>query len=147
MALLLGRKTYDIWEAYWPRHADIWPGVNNVTKYVASRNESLKLGWENSMLLSGYAAGAVRRLKYEEGPDLHVWGSSNLIQTLLLHDLVDELWLFIYPLTLGPGKRLFAEGAIPAAFKLTEGKVSPSGVFAVKYVREGEVKAGIAHSN
>jgi dihydrofolate reductase len=138
--LLLGRKTYDIFAGYWPHHAADWLGINDVKKYVASRNSSLKLDWQNSVLLSGNVAEKVKKLKGEDRPDLHVWGSGNLIQTLLKHDLVDELWLKIFPITLGPGKRLFAEGMIPAAFKLTDCKVSPLGVIVANYKFDGEVK-------
>lgn len=138
--LLLGRKTYDIWAAYWPYHEDIWPGINKVTKYVASHDTSLKLSWENSVLLSGDIAEEVKKLKNENGSDLHVYGSGNLIQTLLKNDLVDELWFKIYPVTLGCGKRLFTEGTIPAAFKLTESKISPMGVIVANYKRSGDVK-------
>lgn len=138
--LLLGRKTYDIWAAYWPHHGDIWPGINEVKKNVASHDSSLKLGWENSVLLTGNIAEEVKKLKNEDGPYLHVYGSANLIQTLLKHDLVDEFWLKIYPITLGPGKRLFAEGTIPAAFKLIDSKISPTGVIVANYKRAGDVK-------
>lgn len=140
--LLLGRKTYEIFAGYWPHHAAGWPGINEVKKYVASHDSSLKLDWENSVLLSGNVAEKVKKLKSEDGPDLHVWGSGNLIQTLLKHDLVDELWLKIFPITLGPGKRLFAEGTIPAAFKLTDSKITPLGVIFANYKRAGEVKTG-----
>jgi dihydrofolate reductase len=140
--LLLGRKTYEIFAGYWPHHAAGWPGINEVKKYVASHDSSLKLDWENSVLLSGNVAEKVKKFKSEDGPDLHVWGSGNLIQTLLKHDLVDELWLKIFPITLGPGKRLFAEGTIPAAFKLTDSKISPLGVIFANYKRAGEVKTG-----
>ncbi|HDR17102.1 MAG TPA: dihydrofolate reductase [Desulfobacteraceae bacterium] len=140
--LLLGRKTYDIFAGYWPHHAAGWPGINEVKKYVVSHDSSLKLDWENSVLLSGNVAEKVKKLKSEDGLDLRVWGSGNLIQTLLKNDLVDELWLKIFPITLGPGKRLFAEGTIPAAFELTDSKVSPLGVIFVKYKRAGEVKTG-----
>jgi len=140
--LLLGRKTYEIFASYWPYHADDWPGINEVTKYVASRDPSYKVGWENSVLLSDNVAGKVEKLKSEKGKDLHVWGSSNLIQTLLKHDLVDELWLKIFPVTLGSGKRLFAEGTIPKAFNLTDTKVSPLGVIFANFIRSGEVKTG-----
>jgi len=140
--LLLGRETYEIFAGYWPHHADGWPGVNEVTKYVASHDSSYKLDWENSVLLSGNVVEKVKKLKCEDGPDLHVWGSGNLIQMLLKHDLVDELWLKIFPLTLGSGKRLFAGGTIPAAFNLTDSKVSPLGVIVANYTRAGEVKTG-----
>ncbi len=140
--LLLGRKTYEIFANYWPHHADNWPGINEVKKYVASHDASLKLDWENSVLLAGNVAEEVKKLKEGGGPNLHVWGSGNLVQTLLKHDLVDELWLKIFSITLGTGKRLFAEGTIPAAFKLTDSKVSPSGVIFASYKRAGEVKTG-----
>jgi dihydrofolate reductase len=142
--LLLGRKTYDIWAAYWPHHDDIWPGINEVKKYVVSHDSSFKLDWENSALLTRNVAEEVKKLKSEDGPDLHVYGSANLIQTLLKHDLVDEFWFKIYPVTLGSGKRLFTEGAIPAAFKLTDSKASPTGVIVANYKRAGDVKTGSA---
>ncbi|MFH1216680.1 MAG: dihydrofolate reductase family protein [Pseudomonadota bacterium] len=138
--LLLGRKTYEIFAGYWPYHPAGWPGINEVKKYVASHDSSLKLDWENSVLLSGNVAGKVKKLKSEDGPNLHVWGSGNLIQTLLEHDLVDELWLKIFPITLGSGKRLFAEGTIPAAFKLTDSKITPLGVIVANYKRSGDVR-------
>lgn len=140
--LLLGRKTYEIFAGYWPYHADDWPGINKVTKYVASHDSSYKPDWENSVLLSGNIVEKVKKLKRENGPDLHVWGSGNLTQVLLKHDLVDELWLKIFPVTLGTGKRLFAEGTIPAAFNLISHKVSPLGVIIANYTRAGEVKTG-----
>jgi len=140
--LLLGRKTYEIFAAYWPKHADGWPGINKVKKYVASHDSLLKLTWENSTLLSGNVAEEVKKLKSEDGPNLQVWGSGNLVQTLLKADLVDELWLKIFPITLGTGKKLFAEGTIPAAFKLFESKVSPSGVIFANFKRAGEVTTG-----
>lgn len=140
--LLLGRKTYEIFAGYWPHHAADWPGINEVKKYVASDDASLKLDWENSALLTSNAAEEVKKLKGEDGPDLHVWGSGNLVQTLLKRDLVDELWLKIFPITLGTGKRLFAEGTTPAAYKLTDSRVSPSGVIFANYERAGDVKTG-----
>jgi dihydrofolate reductase len=140
--LLLGRKTYEIFASYWPHHADDWPGINKVKKYVVSSDSSRTLTWENSVLLSGNVPEEVRKLKDENGPDLHVWGSGNFVQTLLKHNLVDELWLKIFPITLGQGKRLFAEGTIPAAFKPKDFNVSPRGVIFVNYERVGEVKTG-----
>ncbi len=140
--LLLGRKTYEIFASYWPEHADDWPGINEVTKYVAS-HEPMEFTWENSIQLEGDAAEEVRKLKEQEGPDLQVHGSGNFIQTLLSNDLADELWLKIFPIIIGKGKRLFAEGTtIPAAFKLTDSKVSPSGVIIGNYERAGEVQTG-----
>jgi dihydrofolate reductase len=139
--LLLGRKTFEIWAPYWPHHADIWPGVNPATKYVAS-NTMTSHEWQPSVFLGGDIAEKVSKLKQQPGPDLHVYGSGNLLQTLLKHDLVDELWLKIYPITLGGGKRLFADGTIPAAFKVTESQVSPNGIIIVNYERAGAVTTG-----
>lgn len=139
--LLLGRKTFEIWAPYWPRHADVWPGVMAATKYVAS-NTMTSHEWQRSVFLSGDIAEKVRQLKQLPGPDLHVYGSANLLQTLMKHDLVDAFWLKIYPLTLGSGKRLFAYGTIPAAFKVTESQVSPSGIIIVNYERADAVTTG-----
>lgn len=138
-SLLLGRKTFEIFASYWPKHADAWPGINEATKYVVSTTLSSS-EWENSVFLKEIEA--LKKLKQEDGPDLKVWGSGNLVQTLLKHDLVDELKLKIFPIMLGTGKRLFAEGTIPAAFTLTESKVSPSGVIFASYKRAGDVKTG-----
>ncbi|NVN99917.1 MAG: dihydrofolate reductase family protein [Geobacteraceae bacterium] len=138
--LLLGRKTYDIWAPYWPHHGDIWPGVNAATKYVTSH--TMTSGeWQPSLFVNGDIAEKVAGIKHQQGPDLHVWGSGNLIQTLIKHDLVDQFWLMIYPLTLGVGKRLFAEGTMPTAFKVTESIVTPNGVIVVNYERAGEIAA------
>lgn len=139
--LLLGRITYDIFASYWPEHADEWPGINEATKYVAS-HEPMEFTWENSVQLVGDAVEEIKELKSGDGPDLKVYGSSNLVQTLLANDLIDELWLKIYPVTLGKGKRLFGEGTVPAAFKLTESKTSPNGVIVANYERAGDVKTG-----
>jgi dihydrofolate reductase len=139
--LLLGRKTYEIWASYWPQHADGWPGVNPATKYVAS-NTMTYGEWQPSVFLSGNIAEKVAKIKQQQGPDLNVWGSGSLIQTLIRHDLVDAFWLMIYPVTLGVGKRLFAGGTIPAAFKVTESKVAPNGVIAVNYERAGAITTG-----
>jgi dihydrofolate reductase len=143
--LLLGRKTYEIFAAHWPyMDADKDPfaaKLNNAKKYVASKTAS-KLDWHNSELIKGDVAKEIRRIKEQDGPDIQVHGSGNLIQTLLKHDLVDELWLKIMPLTLGAGKRLFAEGAVPAGFKLVQSEVSPKGVIVANYERAGEVKTG-----
>jgi dihydrofolate reductase len=136
--LLLGRKTFEIWEPYWPKHADIWPGASTATKYVAS-NTITSSEWQPSVFLGGDIAEKVSQLKQQEGPDLHVYGSANLVQTLMKHDLVDEFWLKIYPLTLGSGKRLFVDGTIPAAFKVTESQVSSTGIILVNYKRAGAV--------
>ena len=139
--LLLGRKTFDIWAPFWPHHADIWPGVNPATKYVASTTMTSH-EWQPSVFLGGDIAEKVSQLKQQQGPDLHVYGSANLVQTLMKHDLVDEFWLKIYPLTLGSGKRLFADGTIPAAFKVTESQVSPTGIIIVNYERAGAITTG-----
>jgi dihydrofolate reductase len=139
--LLLGRKTFDIWAAFWPQHGDIWPGVNTATKYVAS-NTKTSSEWQPSVFLNGDVVKKVAELKQEKGPDLHIWGSANLLQTLMKHDLVDNFCLMIYPITLGQGKKLFAEGTIPAAFKVTETIVGNTGVILARYERAGEVKTG-----
>lgn len=141
--LLLGRKTFDIWAAFWPKHSDIWPGVMTATKYVAS-NTMTSHEWQPSVFLNGDVAEKVARLKQDEGPDIHVWGSGELVQTLMKHDLVDVFWLMFYPVTLGTGKRLFVDGTIPAAFKMTESVVSSRGVIAANYERAGEVQTGTA---
>lgn len=140
-SLLLGRKTYDIWASYWPQNEANWPGVNKTTKYVVS-NTLTKLDWQNSILINNNVIEELKKLKMQDGPNLHVYGSANLIQTLLKHDLVDELWLKTYPILLGTGKRLFTEGTMPAAFKLTDSKVSPSWVIFANYERAGEVETG-----
>jgi dihydrofolate reductase len=139
--LLLGRKTYDIFSSYWPEHESAWPGVNKAIKYVASKT-LVNPTWENTVVIKDNIVEELRKLKSQNGPDLRVWGSDDFVQTLFKNDLVEELWLKIYPITLGSGKRLFAEGVIPAAFKLTDCKVSPSGVIVANYERAGEVKTG-----
>lgn len=139
--LLLGRKTFDIWAPYWSQHSDAWPAVSSATKYVAS-NTLRSHTWQPSVFFNGDVADKIEKLKQQSGPALHVWGSGNLIQTLFKHDLIDAFWLMIYPVTLGAGKRLFADGAIPAAFKVTEGQVTPSGVIVINYARAGAVKPG-----
>ena len=139
--LLLGRTTFDIWEPYWPQHADAWPGVNAATKYVAS-NTLTSSEWQPSVFLNGDIAEKIAKIKQQQGPDLHIWGSGNLIQTLIKHNLVDTFWLMIYPLTLGVGKRLFADGTIPMAFKVTESNVTPNGVIVVNYERAGTITTG-----
>ena len=143
--LLLGRKTYEIFAAYWPYvNADQNPfaaKLNNAKKYVASKTLT-KLDWNNSELINGDVLEGIKRIKEQDGLEIQVHGSGNLVQTLLKHDLVDELWLKIFPVTLGPGKRLFAEGTIPAGFKLLESGISPSGVIIANYERAEEVKMG-----
>lgn len=137
--LLLGRKTIEIFASYWPEHADDWPGINEVTKYVLSTTKNSS-EWKNSVFLRSIED--VKRLKKTEGLDLQVHGSGQLIQSLLNNDLVDELWLKIHPVTLGKGKKLFEDGTIPAAFKLTESTISPGGVIFANYRRGGKVETG-----
>ncbi len=140
--LILGRKTYEIFAGYWPTATE--PGadeLNRAKKYVASR--TLKnLTWKNSVLLTGDTAAEVRKIKDQDGPELQVHGSSNLLQTLLKNDLVDEFRLKIFPVTIGNGKRLFGDGTIPASFKLIKSQSSPQGVFVATYVRDGPIKSG-----
>lgn len=137
--LLLGRKTFEIFANYWPKHADGWSGINEVTKYALSKTLK-KSDWQNSVILRSLSD--IQKLKKTKGRDLKVWGSSELIQLLLKNDLVDELWLLTYPLTLGIGKKLFQDGAIPAAFKLMESTITPTGVIVAGYKRAGKVKTG-----
>jgi dihydrofolate reductase len=137
--LLLGRKTFKIFESYWPHHTDFWPQVNKINKYVVSK--SLKSSeWENTKILRGVED--VKKLRQSNGVPLQIYGSGELVQTLLKNDLADELWLKIFPVTLGKGKKLFAQGTIPAAFKLTYSAVSPTGVIFANYKRNGKVKTG-----
>jgi dihydrofolate reductase len=136
---LLGRKTFEIWEYYWPEHRDFWPGINDGTKYILSKTRK-KSSWQNSVFIKTVAD--IKKIKRSKGPDLHVWGSSQLIQLLLKNDLVDELRLKIHPLTLGKGKKFFVNGAIPAAFSLTKSIVTSKGVIIVTYNRAGKVKTG-----
>ncbi|MES2375914.1 MAG: dihydrofolate reductase family protein [Bacteroidota bacterium] len=137
--LLLGRKTFDIFENYWPKHAEHWPGVNEVTKYVLSTTRD-KSDWENCIFVSNVED--IKKLKSSEGSDIKIWGSSELIQLLLKHDLVDEFWLMIHPVVLGKGKRLFNEESMPAAFTLADSTITTSGVVMVNYKKAGEVKTG-----
>jgi len=145
---LLGRKTFEIWANYWPEHGDFWPGINAGTKYVVSKKmkkpNPLVTGWKNSVLIRNLAD--IKKLKKSKGSDIQVWGSSKLIQRLLKNDLVDELRLKIYPLTLGEGKKLYDNGPIPAAFTLTESLVTSTGVIIANYKRAGEVKTGTVES-
>lgn len=136
---LLGRKTFDIWENYWPEHGDFWQGINDGTKYVFSTTRK-KSEWKNSVFIKTVAD--IKKIKRSKGPDIQVWGSSQLIQLLFKHDLVDELRLKIYPLTLGKGKNLFDGGSIPAAFTLVESTVTTTGVILANYKRAGKVKTG-----
>lgn len=137
--LLLGRKTFEIWEAYWPQHAGYWPGINDVTKYVFSTTRNTS-DWKPSVFFNSLPD--IEKLKASTGSDIQVWGSSQLIQLLLKNNLVDELWLMIHPLTLGEGKKLFTDGPIPAAFTLTECTVTTKGVIIANYKRAGKVETG-----
>lgn len=139
--LLLGRKTFEIFASYWPYHPEEGAGINQATKYVAS-NTLTSHAWSKSVFLKGDVAAEIKKLKGQEGPDLQVHGSSNLIQTLLKYDLIDELWLKIFPVTLGTGKKLFDQGTIPASFELVDSKTSPAGVIIANFKRAGEVKTG-----
>ena len=141
--LVLGRKTYDIFAAHWP-HASDDDGakpLNDATKYVASRGHP-SLEWSDSVLIEGDAAEGVAALKKGDGPELQVHGSGNLIQTLLRHNLVDEYRLWVFPLVIGSGKRLFSEGTIPSALKLLESRVSTTGVVIGTYEPAGEIVTG-----
>jgi dihydrofolate reductase len=145
--LLLGRKTYEIFAAYWPYMKSDNPNYqiadkfNSAQKYVASRTLK-ELGWSNSRLIKGDLVQEIKKLKEQNGPELQIYGSGNLIQTFLKHDLVDEFRLKIFPITLGIGKRLFSEGTIPASFKLIDSKTSTTGVIVANYERAGNVKTG-----
>lgn len=136
---LLGRKTFEIWENYWPEHGDFWPGINNGTKYVLSATRE-KSEWKNSVFIKSLAD--IQKIKNSDGSNIHVWGSSELVHLLLQNDLVDELKLKIHPLTLGKGKKLFDSSSYPAAFTLTASTVTTTGVILANYKRAGEVKTG-----
>jgi len=137
--ILVGRKTFEIFASYWPAHADYWPGINDVTKYVLS-NTMKTSDWGNSVFLQSVAD--IEKLKNSAGGDIKVWGSGELVHLLLKHDLVDELWLKTYPVIIGKGKRLFDDSSTPGAFTLTESVVTPSGIIVANYKRSGEAKTG-----
>jgi dihydrofolate reductase len=140
--LLLGRRTYDIFAAFWPKEDDETArAINRATKYVVS-HRPVSLDWKKTILINGDVAEKIRKLKGEDGPELQVHGSGNMIQTLLRYDLVDELWLKTFPVVLGKGKRLFANGTMPGGWQLLDSQVTPSGVIAASYGRAGEVKLG-----
>jgi dihydrofolate reductase len=142
--ILLGQKTFEIFAGYWPKNETMWPGINNVTKYVASKSMTQSdvdaTGWDNSVLVRGLED--IKRLKKSDGDLIKVHGSGNLTQTLFKHDLVDEMFLMIFPITLGTGKRLFGKGTIPAAFRMTDSLVTSNGVIFAYFQRDGEVKTG-----
>ncbi len=137
--LMLGRKTFGIFEEYWPKHAEHWPGVNEVTKYVLSTTRN-KSDWQNSVFLTGIED--IKKLKNSDGPEIKIWGSSKLVQLLLQHDLVDEFWLNIHPVIPGKGKRLFNDDSFPGTFSLADNFITPGGVILANYKRAGEVKTG-----
>lgn len=137
--LLLGRKTYEIFASYWPKHESEWPGINDVTKYAVSNTLTIP-EWEHTVVLKN--TDDIAALKKSDGPDLQVHGSGELIQSLMKHDLVDEFWLKIFPVTIGQGKKLFAEGTMPQAFKLIQNGITPSGIIIASYKRDGDVKTG-----
>lgn len=142
--LLLGRVTYNIFASYWPKHPeieDVATPFNSTKKYVVSHTQ-IELPWNNSYLVNGDVVGEIKKLKQNEGPDLFIWGSGNLIQTLLQHDLIDKMHILTYPVTIGSGKKLFAEGTKPKAFKVTESTVSPTGVIIATYEPAGELTTG-----
>jgi dihydrofolate reductase len=141
--LLLGRRTYDIFAAYWPNasEADGATPLNEATKYVASRSNP-RLEWEKSVLIEGDAAEGVAALKQQDGPELQVHGSGNLIQTLLRNTLVDEFRLWVFPVVIGSGRRLFAEGTVPTGLRLADSTTSTTGVVMGTYLPAGEINLG-----
>lgn len=139
--LLLGRKTFEIFASYWPHHEADWPGINDVTKYVVTTTLD-NYDWKNVVFIKSNFVEEIKKLKAQNGFYLQVYGSSRLIQMLLQHDLVDQLWIKIFPIALGTGKRLFFEGTIPASFRLIYGKILPTGVIIANYERFGDVKTG-----
>ncbi len=142
--ILLGRKTFDIFASYWPAHADMWPGINDVAKYVVSTTKNKldveKSGWKNSVLFT--SVDDIKKLKNSKGGNIKIHGSGNLSKTLFKHDLVDELCLMMFPVMLGTGKRLFGDSAIPRAFTLTDSLITSNGVIFAYYKKIGEVKTG-----
>lgn len=139
--ILLGRKTYDIFSAYWPEHADLWPGIQDVTKYVASGTaRENTTNWKNVTFLD--TIDEIKKLKESDGGDLKVHGSSNLAQALFKHGLVDEIHLITYPIVLGKGKRLFGEDSLASSFTLMDSLVTSSGVIFANYKRAGDVETG-----
>jgi len=137
--LLLGRKTFEMFAIYWPEHTDLWPSIMDVTKYCVSTTVDSS-DWQNSVFLK--SVNDIKKLQDSDGSVIQVIGSGSLVQTLLKHDLVDEMRLMTFPVTLGTGKRLFDEGTIPAAFTLGESLISSNGVIFASYKRAGEVKTG-----
>jgi dihydrofolate reductase len=143
--LLLGRRTYDIWTAYWPHHVDnpIGEAFAKATKYVATRSQG-KLGWKVSKRIGPDAVDGVRKLKASKGPPLQVWGSSDLLQSLIAADLVDEYRLWVFPVVLGEGKRLFEPGVPPRGLSLVATQSTASGVLLNTYRPAGPVRKASA---
>jgi dihydrofolate reductase len=143
--LLLGRTTYDIWIGFWPKHTDVplfGKAFDLATKYVVSHKQ-IELPWDKSMLITGDVVKEIKKLKKTDGPDLCVWGSGNLIQTLLKHNLIDRMHIWTYPLTLGTGKKLFAEGTQPERFKVVDTKITTTGVIYAVYEPSKPFKKGL----
>jgi dihydrofolate reductase len=136
---LLGGFTFQLWTDYWPKHGDMWPYINDNMKYVLTRTKT-DTTWQNTTFLN--SVEDIKKLKQSDGKDLHVWGSSQLVQLLMANELVDEMVLMTYPLVLGQGKKLFAEGAAPRTFKLLNSKVGKTGTIGAHYQRAGEVETG-----
>lgn len=136
---LLGGYTFEIWSKYWPKHSEVWPLINDNMKYVLSATKT-ETNWQNTTFVR--SVEDITKLKNSNGPDLHVWGSSKLVQLLLTNNLVDELCLMTYPIILGKGKKLFSGSEAPRTFKLIENHVGKSGVIVARYAREGAVKTG-----
>lgn len=137
--LLLGRKTFEIWENYWPGHSEYWPGINEVTKFTLSKTRT-NSNWTNTRFLSNLKE--IQELKATQGSDLQVWGSSELVQLLLHENLIDELWLIIHPVILGKGKKLFADGSFPNALNLLYSTVNSKGVIYAQYQKSGAIQTG-----
>ena len=135
----MGRKTFEIWENYWPQHADLWPGINEGKKYILSKTRKSS-DWKNTDFLNSLAE--ITKLKNSTGSDIQVWGSSEVVRLLMKNDLIDELRLLIHPLMLGKGKKMFYNDAHPAAFTLIESTITSSGVVMVNYKRSGNIKTG-----
>jgi dihydrofolate reductase len=136
---LLGRYTFEIWSEYWPKHSETWPFINDNMKYVLSATKT-ETNWQNTTFLR--SVEDIIKLKNSKGPDLHVWGSSKLVQLLLANNLVDELYLLTYPIILGQGKKLFSDGAAPRTFTLIENHVGKTGVIVARYARAGVIETG-----
>lgn len=141
--MLLGKTTYDIFASYWPHQKGVIANPFNATKKYVVSHESFEPGWNNSVCITGDVVAQLQKLKEADGPDLWVWGSGNLIQTLLKNHLVDRMHLWIYPVTIGSGKRLFEDGTQPEKFKLVDSKVGANGLILATYEPEGDLKTGV----